>query len=543
MALLFLTCSTASNAQQAIGPPPVPSENPQSASKIALGKALFWEEQLSLTGTVACGTCHRPHAGGSDPRTAVPGAAVVNPGADGSFGGDDDVLASPGVPLHDAAGDYVASEYFDLFAQVGRRKSPTTFTTAYAPTLFWDGRAADQFTDPVSGAVVIAQGGALESQSLAPLLDTSEIGHLGVDISAVADRLRSIIPLALALDIPSELADFINHRDYPSLFEEAFGDRSITPTRIAFALASYQREINATEIPFDRELMSIPTLTPAQAAGRQVFEDLNCDVCHSDALHSDNSFRYIGLRPAAEDQGRFEVTGVDFDRGSFRVPSLRNVELRAPYMHNGQLATLDDVISFYVRGGDFNAPNKDPMVRPRSLSALQRQNLLAYLTEPLTDPRIAAEQPPFDRPTLYSESARVPQVNGSGVTGEFGVPQIVALEPPHANSDNFTIAVYNAPVGVEATLVVSSADPGPVGSLPIGDLANISRTTGVGNASTRGQTSYQLDLSSDQTLSGQSYYARVYVSDPQASEGLSVTRAVQFTVFGTPDRILRDGFE
>src|SRR5690349_13607701 len=92
---------------QPLGDAPVPVENPQTPQKILLGQALFWEEQFSVTGTVACGSCHRAFAGGSDPRSGL--APTLNPGADGVFGTPDDVHGSAGVPAHDSSGLYTAS--------------------------------------------------------------------------------------------------------------------------------------------------------------------------------------------------------------------------------------------------------------------------------------------------------------------------------------------------------------------------------------------------------------------------------------------------
>ncbi len=533
IALLLLLATAPALAQQVLGQVPVPPENPLTAAKVALGKALFWEEQLSLTGTVACGTCHSPGAGHSDPRTALPGSHARHPGPDGVFeAGDDDIFASPGVPLHAADGSYRSSPIFGVSPQVGGRKSPPVTSAAFSPSLFWDGRASSTFRDPLTGNVLIANGGALESQSLGPFLDTSEMGHVGNTIDGVPGRLAGRLPLALAQDIPVDLAAWIRGRTYPELFAEAFGTPQLTPARIAFAIASYQRTLNATQTRSDMELAGTPALTAQERLGRQVFVNLECDVCHAGALHSDNTFRNIGVRPDSEDPGRFSQTEIARHRGQFRVPSLRNVGARAPYMHNGGLATLEDVVDFYLRGGDFSSPNKDPLMVPRSATATERAALVAYMRDALTDPRIVAELAPFDRPTLFAESSRVPQLLGSGAGATGKVPVLGAVEPAQIDR-RFTVSLSNARPGAAATLVVGRADPGVQRALPVGDIANVTVIVQAGNAVSGGYASAQVDLSRHRSLVGQAMYGRFYVVDPDAPNGLAVTRAFRADAFLT----------
>src|SRR6185295_17065295 len=181
----------------------------------------------------------------------------------------------------------------------------------------------------------------------------------------------------------------------------------------------------------------------AETRGQGVFNQSRCNACHAGTLFSDNQFHNIGLRPQTEDPGRFAVTGNANNLGEFRTPSLRNVALRAPYMHNGRLATLTDVVEFYNRGGDFDAPNVDHVrIRPLNLSPQQKSDLIAFLSRPLTDPRVAAATTPFDRPALYSESPRVPQIIGTGTAGSgASIPQVTAIEPPLLGNPSFTVGV------------------------------------------------------------------------------------------------------
>jgi cytochrome c peroxidase len=523
-----------------LGSAPVPAGNPQTAAKIALGQTLFWDEQLSLTGTVACGTCHRGQSAGSDPRSAIVGTHATHPGPDGVTGNADDIVASPGVPAHDGDGNYLLSTRFGLRPQVGGRKANSAINAAFSPVLFWDGRAGGQFRDPLTNQILLNNGAALENQALAPLLDGSEMGHSGVQLTTISSRLVTTKPLALAQDVPAALDTWIAGRSYPALFAEVFGTAEVTPARLAFAIASYQRTLVSNQTPIDSERGGTPSLTQLERQGQQIFLANDCGICHGGALFSDNQFHYIGVRPISDDAGRFVQSADPADFGAMRTPSLRGVGQRAPYMHNGRFAALEDVVEFYNRGGDFNAPNKSPLVRPRGLSAGQKTALLAFLRRPLSDLRVMAELSPFDRPTLYSESDRVPQISGAGRAGSaLQVPQITALEPPLLGSSNFTLVISQALAGAAVDMVVGSSDPGFQSSLPVGDFANLT-----GTLDSNGISSMQLSLPVGQAAAGQTLFVRAYVLDPQAVNGYAVTPLLSFRIFGEDsDRIFVGSFE
>src|SRR5262249_22701634 len=160
--------------------------------KRVLGKMLFWDEQLSSDNTVACGTCHRPGAGGSDPRVAR------HPGVDGVFMTPDDIIGSPGIARADSFGNPVADPLFGFDVPVTRRAAPTWLLAPWSRELFWDGRATSQFTDPSGGGVLIASGGALESQSVAPIMNDAEMAYELRTWGDVTGKLASVTPLALA---------------------------------------------------------------------------------------------------------------------------------------------------------------------------------------------------------------------------------------------------------------------------------------------------------------------------------------------------------
>jgi cytochrome c peroxidase len=519
-----------------LGPPPVPPENPLTGAKIYLGKTLFWDEQISSTRTVACGSCHRARNGGSDPRSVIGSPRATNPGVDGVYGTDDDVIGSPGVPLNRADGAYEWSPEFGLREQVTRRKAQSAIESAYFDRLFWDGRATGELRDPLTGAVVIESGAALETQSLDPPVSQVEMGYLGRDWNNVVARIAASKPLSLSPSMPPALAAWIGDRGYPELFAEAFGTPEITAVRFAMAVASYERTLYSDRTAFDADVSSITEPPAAEKRGRALFTEALCDQCHEKSLFSDKLHRYIGLRPDTEDEGRAEVTGLARDRGRFRTPSLRNVALRSPYMHDGRFATLEEVVNFYDRGGDFEGANKDIFfVKPLHLSEQDKSDLVAFLKNELTDERVAAAAGPlFDRPMLYGESARIPQVMGNGLPGSGGfVPQVEAIEPPLAGNPAFTVGLYEALGGADAVLVIDIADPGAVTDVP--DSASLAHVTVKveGTGAGQGHASVSVPIPDDPALLGKTFFGRWFVVDAGAPGGVAVTSAFRMTVFGS----------
>ncbi len=512
-------------------PPTAPAGNQITAAKSYLGKALFWDEQLSSTKTVSCGTCHQAGSGGSDPRT---NSTTVNPGFDNTFNTPDDIFGSLGVPQNNQNGTYVFNPSFGFNLQVTGRKSPSYLNAAYAPNgIFWDGRASDTFRDPLTNAIILPSGASLESQVLGPPLSAAEMAHGGRDWTQVAQRIAASKPLALATKVPNSLSTWINGRTYPQLFEEAFGTADVTPARIAMAIATHERTLFSDQTPLDKAVTNITPLTKQEEFGRELFLAVSCAVCHGGALLSDNNFHNIGVRPQVEDTGRFAVTGLNEDRAKFKTPNLRNIEFRAPYMHNGRFATLEEVVEFYNRGGDFDAPNIDhALIRPLGMTADQKAALVAFMKRPLNDARVTNELPPFDRPRLFTQTNRVPQITGTGVAGSGGnVPQAVAIEPPYIGNPSFTVAVSKGLGGANAVLAIRDTDPGTSSIPATGSFARVSLTlsgTGAGNGS--GSVSLAT-LASNPQFVGRTFYGRWYVTDAGAVGGFSVSQLIKFTVF------------
>lgn len=404
-----LACSASMRTAWAELPPvPIPAENPLTETKRVLGKILFWDEQLSSDDSVACGTCHRPAFGGSDPRQGR--FAGTDPGT------IDDVMGSPGMVSLDRNGKPTLHPEFGTAAQVTPRSTPSNFGALWAEELFWDGRVGGEFSDPLSDELVIAKGGALESQALSPLLNDVEMAKSARTWTDVTEKLERSRPLALATDLPSDVATMLDARaSYPDLFAATFGDPAITPVRIAFALASYQRTLVADQTPWDRyRAGEAGALSQSAQYGWRALQTLNCIKCHVPPLFTNNKFFNIGLRRSEYDAGRYEVTGNSEDAGEMKVPSLRNAALRSRFMHTGEFGSLAAAVNFYDAGRSQSVatPEQDdiPGVGPYSFSmgTLTQLDITAFLREALTDPRVRDESFPFDRPTLSSERAPRP---------------------------------------------------------------------------------------------------------------------------------------
>lgn len=515
-------------------PPVDPVGNETTAAKTALGKALFWDEQLSSTRTVACGTCHQSNAGGSDPRTRATSVGSVNPGPDNIFNTPDDIFGSQGVPENNADGTYNLSSVYAMANQVTGRKAPSYLNAGYSPSgLFWDGRALDSFRDPITNAVVISEGASLESQALGPPMSSAEMGHGGRNWNDAAARMASSKPLALAADVPAALRNWIGDRNYPELFQEAFGTPDVTPTRIAMAIAAHERTLFSDQTPLDKAISNITPLTATEQLGLQVYNQSSCRVCHDGPLLSNHLFFNIGVRPQSDDVGRFAVSNLEVDRAAFKTPPLRNVELHAPYMHNGRFQTLEEVVEFYNRGGDFDAPNIDrSIIRPLNLAPEEKAALVAFLKRPLTDERVKNDLPPFDKPTLYTESPRVPTFSGTGRAGTGGsVPLTTAIAPPVFGNPGFTVAVANGLGGAPAVLAIGSSDPG-TGAIPAAaDFARLS-TQLSGSGAGNGYGSFSIAIPSNPVIVGKTFYGRWYVTDAGASGGFAYSKLFKFTVFG-----------
>ena len=512
--------------------PFAPPQNPPSAERQILGKILFWDEQLSSDNTVSCGTCHIPSAGGNDPR---PG---LNPGFDELFMNEDDIAGSRGVIRSDADGEYLRSVLFELMPQVTPRRSMSNHIAPYAGNLFWDGRAEGSFIDPVTGEELAQVSAALEVQSLFPITNDIEMAHMDRDWPSILSKLAQARPLALATDIPQDMLDAIDqHPSYPELFEQAFGTPEITAGRIGFALANYQRTLIPNQTPWDQwNAGDDNAMTPQQLEGWNAYRASACMNCHSAPLYTNMDFMVDGVRPPHEDEGRAIVTGVPFERGAFRTGTLRNIGMRDRFMHTGGLSTLEDVFDFYGQQNGLGPFSENlsfalASVLPIRFSPEDREAAIHFIRTALVDPRAANEEPPFDRPTLYSErEIRNPKIIPGGNSGTGGfAPRIIAVVPPNIGNTDFKVGVDFALGGAQAWVAVSQSPP-TNGVVASDELIGPITLNGILSGEGYGTAFYLID---DPALEGQTFYTQWIIADPNAPGGLARSDIAKFVPFCT----------
>lgn len=316
----------ADNPIRPLSPPPFGMEEffaeapvQPDPARVRLGRWLFYDTRLSRDGSVACATCHRPEHAFSEP---VP----VSTGIDGRRG------RRKAMPLLNLAARTTLVD-----TPAGER--PLAF--------FWDGRVP-----------------TLEAQALVPIAHPDEMD------------------LRLS-DLVARLSTIAGYRRY---FGEAFGTGDVTTDRVARALADYVRTRMSGNAAYDRWRYTPDRQTMSAAAKRGsdlFFFAARCAMCHAGFNFSDSRFHNLGIGwdPAARrfaDEGRAIVTGVDRDRGAFRTPALRDVSKHAPYMHDGSLATLREVVEFYNRGGNEN-PWRSRRLGALGLTAQDVEDLVAFL--------------------------------------------------------------------------------------------------------------------------------------------------------------------
>ncbi len=226
--------------------------------------------------------------------------------------------------------------------QVGGRNSGTILDSAYMRYQFWDGRA-----------------GSLEEQALGPIANPIEMGETLENVVRKLDAIPG----------------------YRRQFEDVFGT-GVTADGIGKAIASFERTVISGPSPYDRYLMGDKkAMSSAAVRGMDLFNGkAHCTACHSGPMFSDQSFHNlgIGMDKPDPDVGRSKITGDPADWGKFKTPTLRNIALTYPYLHDGSEATLLDVVVLYDRGG---IPNKnlDPLMLPLNLTETERADLVAFM--------------------------------------------------------------------------------------------------------------------------------------------------------------------
>jgi cytochrome c peroxidase len=255
------------------------------------------------------------------------------------------------------------------------RNTPTILNVETRAPLFWDGRAA-----------------TLEEQALGPIGNPDEMAK---EINLLIAELKAV-------------------PEYVARFKRAFPDGEISRDNIGRALADFERTIGSKNSPFDRYLRGDTTAMSAEAiAGYRLFTGrARCVKCHDGAQLTDNGFHNIGI--AGGDEGRFKIVPVAVLRGAFKTPGLRDVELTAPYFHNGSAKSLEEVVLHYDKGGVDKA-NLDPDVTPLGMTAEERVSLVAFMRAlsgeiaPVTPPRVPRL---VTKPTASSTFKLMTQVDG-----------------------------------------------------------------------------------------------------------------------------------
>ena len=322
--------------------------------------------------------------------------------------------------------------------------------------------------------------------------------------------------------------------DYPALFQRAFGTPEITPVRIAFALATYQRTLIPDQSKFDQVARGQAQFTQAEMRGWGAFNSpqSRCNACHSGPMQSDGGFHNLGIRPIFEDAGRFDVTGDPIDRGRFKTPSLRNVTLRERFFHTGFTGNLNQLLAFYDNGGGAFGQNKDPLLNNLSVPGNVRPDIIAFLGT-LTDPRVANETFPFDRPTLRSEqptqNPTIVPIGAVAGTGGFE-PQITAISPPVEGNDGFAIGLHGALGGQFSVLHVELRTiPGTATVVDLRNglpLAQIVDGVGAG----QGFATWRDLEATAPALVGLTYDAQWWVRDFGAPGGVAKSNWVSVTI-------------
>jgi cytochrome c peroxidase len=435
-----------------------------------LGKALFWDEQVSSDNSMACGTCHAPRAGGTDERLGA-----VHP--NGNFG-------TFGVVVQSNSGtvDYgfLVNPTTQFDRQVTPVNAPSMIGAYLFNQLFWDLRAGPDFVDDLGFTIPnFTVNAALEDLAVGPPANEVEMGHESLSWSSgfLQQKLNQSYPLALAAPttIPPDLGWIMSlGTKYDVVFDKAFwwhpqfgGYVGVTRERFAMALAHYHRTLIPDQAPIDLGMM-----TGSQVAGFNLMKTRgSCFKCHSattapalgpngtvnpwDNLFSDGQAHTINL-PGQPKR---------------KTPTLRNLGLQKKFFSTGHgsdgisnvfVTNFSQLIDFYNQQGpglNFSPP----------LNAVEKAQVIDFLQNALTDPRVAAETAPFDRPKLYSESHPFGgNLFGTGTAGPSGfVPQILAHSPPKVPGtgagDWFKIGVGNAPPLENSYLMLGSTSaPGPV---------------------------------------------------------------------------------
>jgi cytochrome c peroxidase len=332
----------------------------------ALGRVLFYDKQMSLNNAISCASCHKQSLAFAD-------------NVKFSRGFENRLTARNSMPIQNLLGSgFLSPDSSALNITIGDGNAGFFVSSQ---VLFWDGRESD-----------------LDSMVMHPVVNHVEMGIMS--LQQLEDKIRTV-PY------------------YSDLFLKAYGSAEITATKIAHALSVFLQSIRSNNTKFDQSLQTFNkdgfqgpppvVLSGFELLGQQLFiEKYNCNSCHQvQDPHGylqpqAGTFSNIGLDVVYADKGLGAITGLETDIGKFKIPSLRNVALTAPYMHDGRFETLSDVIDHYSHGLS-NNPNLDPKLRggdgnpmQLNISADEKRAIIAFLNT-LTDHEMISD-PKFSDP-------------------------------------------------------------------------------------------------------------------------------------------------
>jgi cytochrome c peroxidase len=284
--------------------PDLPKDNPLIEERVALGEKLFHEPLLSKDKTLSCASCHDVKRAFADPRKYSVGVRE----------------------------------------QIGTRNAMPLFNLAWKSSFFWDGRAP-----------------SLREQALMPIQDHTEMDETLTNVVAKLGGAPASSPAFRALTPKAgEDAGAPAGLDYPALFTAAFGSPEITPEKIGLAIEAFMLTLTSFDSKFDRTLAGKEQLNAEEKRGLELFMTeydprreqfgADCFHCHGGPLFQSQTFANNGLDTEFADLGRAKITGKESDKGKFATPSLRNIALTAPYMHDGRFKTLAEVVEHYSTG-------------------------------------------------------------------------------------------------------------------------------------------------------------------------------------------------
>ena len=317
----------------------IPKDNPLTRAKIELGRQLYFDPRLSADGTVSCASCHDP---------------------------------AEGYTRHTPTG-------VGIRKQLGGRNSPISYNRILSSTQFWDGRAA-----------------SLEDQAVGPIANPIEMGNTHDACVASLGKIAGY-KLQFAAVFPGEGLNIKTLAKVIASFERAIVTGPspadyYEPLRAfsqAFAedlkdLKALEKEDPATYKKY-QELLTASEKHPISASakrGREVFfgQKAGCTACHVGANFTDEKYHNlgVGMDKPSPDLGRFEISKDEKDKGAFKTPTIRNVALTAPYMHDGSQKTLAEVVEWYDRGGHPN-PHLSDKIKKLNLTSQEKQDLVAYM--------------------------------------------------------------------------------------------------------------------------------------------------------------------